>query len=47
VLTWAIIGGKCTFLESLYAMRSAVGVLSANIELAFLLSEALHILLLW
>ena len=46
VLTWALISSKCTFHESLCAMQSAVGVLSVNIELAFLLSEALHILLL-
>jgi len=46
VLTWAIISSKCTFLESLCAMRFAVGVLSVNIEFAFLLSEALHSLLL-
>lgn len=37
VLTWVIISSKCMFLESLCVMQSAVGVLSVNIELTFLL----------
>ena len=39
LLTWEIISTKCTFIESLCVLQSAVGVLSVNIEVTFLLAS--------